>query len=152
MQLEHSPAQNRVRYRVGSSSIENENASREQTPASSIGRAPLHWWRTRNPQDFDDRHVKAIRRALLRTKIVDDGAWMRAVTGEPATAIGVALQALKVLGMKDPVIDAVVSAVLCCALEGDPAARVVILSALSRRKKIDPRCHKLKLLWRRARF
>jgi hypothetical protein len=152
MPMEHSPAQNSVRYRVGPSSIENENASQEQTPASSIERAPLHWWRTRKPQDFDDRHVKAIRTALLRTEIIDDSDWLRAVTGEPATAIGVALKALKVLGMNDPMIDAVVSAVLCCALEGDPAARVLILSALSRRKKIDPRCHKLKLLWRRARF
>jgi hypothetical protein len=98
-------AQNSLRYRVRPSSIDNENASQEQTPASSIER-PLHWWRTRKPLDFDDRHVKAIRTALLRTEIVDDGDWLRAVTGEPATAIGVALKALKVLQCRTTVLHA----------------------------------------------
>lgn len=117
-----------------------------QLPAS-----PLHWWRTRRPQSFGRHDVKAIRLALLGVR-VNDADWLRAVTGHPSTAIGVAVRHLHAYGMTSPVIDAVVSAVICCALEGNHAARVVVSSALRRRKKIDPFCHELCLLWRAARF
>ncbi|SRR5258707_9255592 len=117
-----------------------------QLPAS-----PLHWWRTRRPQSFGRRDVKAIREALLGVE-VNDVDWPLAVTGHPATAIRVAVRHLHAYGMTSPVIDAVVSAVSCCALEGNHAARVVVSSALRRRKKIDPFCHELCLLWRAARF
>ena len=114
--------------------------------------SPLHWWRTRRPHGFGRRDVKAVRAALLEVEIVNDVDWLRAVTGHPSTAIGVAVRQLNAYGMTSPVIDAVVSAVCCCALEGNPAARVVVSSALRRRKKIDPFCHELCLLWRAARF
>jgi hypothetical protein len=114
--------------------------------------SPLHWWRIRRPQGFGRHDVKAIRAALFGVEIVDDVDWLRAVAGDPATAIGVAVRQLKAYGMTSPVIDAAVSAVLCCALEGDHAARVLISSALRRRKKIDPFCHQLCLLWRAARL
>ena len=117
-----------------------------QLPAS-----PLHWWRTRRPQSFGRREVKAIREVLLGVE-VNDVDWLRAVTGHPAAAIGVAVRHLHAYGMTSPVIDAVVSAVCCCALEGNHAARVVVSSALRRRKTIDPFCHKLCLLWRAACF
>jgi hypothetical protein len=117
-----------------------------QLPAS-----PLHWWRTRRPQTFGRHEVKAIREALLGME-VNDVDWPLAVTGHPATAIGVAVRHLHAYGMTSPVIDAVVSAVCCCALEGNHAARVVVSSALRRRKKIDPFCHELCLLWRAACF
>ena len=117
-----------------------------QLPAS-----PLHWWRTRRPQTSGRREVKAIREALLGVE-VNDLDWLRAVTGNPAAAIGVAVRHLHAYGMTSPVIDAVVSAVCCCALEGNHAARVVVSSALRRRRTIDPFCHELCLLWRAARF
>jgi hypothetical protein len=119
---------------------------------SQLPGPPLHWWRTQRPQNLSRRDVKAIRAALLRIDIVHDVDWLRAATGHPAMAIGVAIKGLKVFGMTNPVVDAVVSAVLCCALEGDHAAKVLISSALRRRKKIDPRCHELSLLWISARF
>jgi hypothetical protein len=113
--------------------------------------SPLHWWRTRRPQSFGRRDVKAIREALLGVE-VNDVDWPLAVTGHPAIAIRVAVRHLHAYGMTSPVIDAVVSAVSCCALEGNHDARVAVSSALSRRKKIDPFCHELFLLWRAARF
>jgi len=96
--------------------------------------------------------VKAIRAALLGVEIVNEVDWLRAVTGHPATAIGVAIRQLSAYGMTSPVIDAAVSAVLCCAIEGNHAARVLISSALRRREKIDPLCQELIMLWRAARF
>jgi hypothetical protein len=56
----------------------------------------------------------------FRLDIVHDGDWLHAVTGDSATAIGVAIKGLKVLGMTNPVIDAAVSAVFCCAIEVTP--------------------------------
>ena len=114
--------------------------------------SPLHWWRTRRPQGFGRHDVKAIRAALLGVEIVNEVDWLRAVTGHPATAIGVAIRQRSAYGMTSPVIDAAVSAVLCCAIEGNHAARVLISSALRRREKIDPLCQELIMLWRAARF
>jgi cardiolipin synthase len=44
------------------------------------------------------------------------------------------------------------SAVLACALEGDPASAILISSALRRRSKFDPSCRQLSLLWLVAKF
>ena len=49
-------------------------------------------------------------------------------------------------------VDLALSAVLACALEGDPASPVVISSALRRRSKCDPSCLHLSLLWLGAKF
>jgi hypothetical protein len=106
----------------------------------------------RSPYDFSKRDVRAIRETLLRTDLVEDANWFRAVGGDAAQAIGIALKALKINGMRSPLSDAVMSAVLCCAVEGDPAAKVAMLSALWRRAKIDPICRGLRLRWLNARF
>jgi hypothetical protein len=146
MHAKHEHARNSDRANASQPRFRSPNEPR-QLPAS-----PLHWWRTRRPQGYGRHDVKAIRAALLEVGIVNDVDWLRAVTGDPATAIGVAVRQLNAYGMISPVTDAVVSAVLCCAIEGDHAARIVISSALRRRKKIDPLCHELCLLWRAARF
>jgi hypothetical protein len=124
---------------------------RSPNEARQLPASPLHWWRTRRPRTFGRREVKAIRGALLEIE-VNDVDWLLAVTGNPAAAVGVAVRHLHAYGMTAPVIDAVVSAVICCALEGNHAARVVVSSALRRRKEIDPPFYELCLLWRAARF
>jgi hypothetical protein len=132
--------------------LRDQVTQRELTPKDSVVFSPFHWWLTRTPQDLDRRHIRRIRPALLRTDAVDDCDWLRAATGDPAAAIGVAIRVLKVFGMTNPLTDVVMSAVLCCALEDDNASRVLISSALRRRKKIDPLCHELWLLWRNEPF
>jgi hypothetical protein len=52
----------------------------------------------------------------------------------------------------DPEIDLALSAVLACAISGDPAAAVVLSSALRRRFKKFEHCRELSLLWLEARF
>lgn len=113
---------------------------------------PTHWWRIRSPYDFSSKDVRTIREALLRTDLVKDADWFRAIGGDAAAAIGIAIKTLKNHGMRNPVTDTVISAVLCCALEEDPAAKVVMLSVLRRRAKIDPVCYGLRLRWLHARF
>lgn len=141
------------------------NAKYEQLPsarnynASQLVNVPRHtpispeaWWRTRKPQTLSRHDVKAIRGALLTKKIPNEIDWLRAVTGDPATAIGVAVRQLNSYGMTSPIVDAAVSAALCCAIEGDNAARAVVESALRRRCKIDPSCDELILCWRARSF
>ncbi len=114
-------------------------AGRIEQRSCSASTSPLYWWRTLQPKDLGRWNVRAIRAALLQVDVVDDGDWLHAVTGCPAEAIGVAIRVLKTFGMNNPITDAVVSAALCCALEGDHAARELVLSALRRRQKIGPR-------------
>jgi hypothetical protein len=142
----------RTRYR----SVDQGNQLPSCNNRSSLARRPVapptNWWRMRSPYDLGKKDVRAIREALLRSDLVGDAGWFPAVGGDAAQAIGIAIKALKISGMRNPLTDAVMSAVLCCAVEGDPAAKVVMLSALRRRAKIDPICHGLRLRWLNVRF
>jgi hypothetical protein len=144
----------RMRTTYGSVDQGNQRPS-TKVRSSLAGRLvapPTNWWRMRSPYDFSKRDVRAIRETLLRTDLVEDANWFRAVGGDSAQAIGIALKALKINGMRSPLSDAVMSAVLCCAVEGDPAEKVAMVSALGRRAKIDPICRGLRLRWLNARF
>ncbi|WP_256807402.1 hypothetical protein [Bradyrhizobium sp. Bra64] len=108
---------------------------------------PTRWWRARSPHDFSRKDIRTIREFLLRHERVADCDWLGAVGGDPATAVGIAIKGLQRHGLKNPITDAVISAILCCALEGDPTAKMVLISALRRRAKFDSRCHMLRLHW-----
>jgi len=99
---------------------------------------PTRWWRARSPHDFSRKDIRTIREFLLRHERVADCDWLGAVGGDPATAVGIAIKGLQRHGLKNPVTDAVISAILCCALEGDPTAKMVLISALRRRAKSIP--------------
>lgn len=114
--------------------------------------SPLHWWRTQRPNEFSTRDVKAVRAALLGMRIPGEPDWFRAVTGDPATAIGIAIRQLHSHGMTSAIVDAAISAVVCCAIEGNSAARSVVESALRRRRRFDPLCADIILSWRTASF
>jgi hypothetical protein len=152
MAAKHTPVPSLICHSSCRQNVSDQVAPRRRTSENSIELSPLRWWRSRAPQNLDRRHVRRIRWALLRTDPVHDCDWMRAVAGDPAAAIGVGIRILKTHGMTNPLIDVVMSAVLCCALEDDHASRVVISSALRRRRKIDPRCNDLILPWLEARF
>jgi hypothetical protein len=109
--------------------------------------SPICWWRTRKPEALNGEDIRHIRKALLMTSVSDEPDWLFAVSGDSAVAIGIAINKLKKYGMKNSITDIVISAVVCCAIEGDPAARVVILSALRRRAKIDHLCHPILMRW-----
>ncbi|WP_194460267.1 hypothetical protein [Bradyrhizobium sp. CCBAU 53421] len=151
------PVKSTPAHSLAPSSLSRLDALEQVSPRSStfqnsIELSPLVWWRTRLPQDLDRRDVKRIRAVLLRTEPINDCDWLRALTGDPAAAIGVAIRVLKFHGMVDPMTDVAMSSVLCCFLEDDRASTALIASALRRRKKIDPQCHDLWLLWRNDPF
>jgi hypothetical protein len=114
--------------------------------------SPLNWWRTRRPSALLCRGSGGIREALLGTEIHGEPDWPRAILGEAAVAIRVAVGQMKVRKITAAEVDLALSAVLACALEGDPASAILISSALRRRSKCDPPCKHLSLLWLVAKF
>ncbi len=139
-------------YKHGQEEFPTEPSIQSLRTPSPMPRSPLHWWRTLRPEDFGRSDVRAIRAILLRTSISAELDWLRAVTGDPATAIGIAVRQLNAYGMTCPIIDVALSAVLCCAIEGDGASQSVVESALRRRHNLDPSCAELIVSWRAARF
>ncbi|WP_424628459.1 hypothetical protein [Bradyrhizobium sp. SYSU BS000235] len=114
--------------------------------------SPLAWWRTRRPSVLLCRQIRGIREALLGTEIHGEYDWNRAILGDPAVAIGIAVKQMSERKITASEVDLSLSAVLACALEGDPASAIVISSALRRRSKCDPPCRHLSLLWLVARL
>lgn len=114
--------------------------------------SPLIWWRTRRPSALLRRGIGGIREALLGTEIPEEPEWSRAILGDAAVAIRIAVGQMKVRKITATEVDLALSAVLACALEGEPASAIVISSALRRRSKCDPSCKTLSLLWLVAKF
>lgn len=114
--------------------------------------SPLIWWRTRKPSPLLCRGIGGIREALLGTEIHGEPDWSRAILGDAAVAIRVAVGQMKVRKITATEVDLALSAVLACALEGDPASAILISSALRRRSKFDLTCRHLSLLWLVAKF
>jgi hypothetical protein len=114
--------------------------------------SPLDWWRTRRPSALLCRGIGGIREALLGTEIPGTMDWFRAIHGDAAIAIRVAVEQMKLRSITAVEVDLALSAVLACALEGDPASAIVISSALRRRSKCEPPCKLLSELWLVAKF
>ena len=114
--------------------------------------SPLIWWRTRKPSVFLCWGIGGIRAVLLGTEIPGEPDWSRAILGDAAVAIRVAVAQMKVRKITATEVDLALSAVLACALEADPASAILISSALRRRSKLDPSCRLLSLLWLVAKF
>jgi hypothetical protein len=139
----------------------SQHAGRSHTPIS-VNRAPLvrkHaqlspliWWRTRKPSLLLCKGIGEIREAVLGTQISGQPDWSRAILGDAAVAIRVAVEQMKVGVITATEVDLALSAVLACALEGDRASPIVISSALRRRAKDDPSCKPLSDLWLVAKF
>jgi hypothetical protein len=107
----------------------------------------MSWWRSRRPDAFSRRDVQRIRRALIGTEILGEPDWRSAILGNAPIAIGIAVRQLKSTRIGAPEVDLSLSAVLCCAIEGNAASAMVISSALRRRSKIDARCKALTNVW-----
>ncbi|MGN6311331.1 MAG: hypothetical protein ACTHNN_17460 [Xanthobacteraceae bacterium] len=114
--------------------------------------SPLIWWRTRKPTILLTRSIGKIREALLETDINGDPDWFRAILGNAPVAIRIAVEQLKANRITAIEIDFALSAVLACALEGEPTSAIVISSTLRRRAKCDPPCKILSLLWLATNF
>jgi len=98
--------------------------------------SPLAWWRTVPPSRLGATHRYALRRSLSQIAILGQPGWQRAVAGDAAEAIGIALP-LILSGESGSRLDIVMSAVLLCALQGNPAAALLLAHALDSRSHQD---------------
>jgi hypothetical protein len=130
----------------------SENRARLSLASDLAPFSPLVWWRTRRPTALLSKSIGEIRKTLLGTEIHGEADWSAAVLGEASVAIRIAVQQMKSHKITAPEVDLALSAVLACALEGEPASAIVISSALRRRSKCDPSCKTLSLLWLSAKF
>lgn len=89
---------------------------------------------------------------MIGTEIPEEPDWRSAVLGNAPIAVGVAIRQLKSKRIGAAEVDLTLSAVLCCAIEGNAASAIVVSSALRRRSKIDIRCKMLSALWLSADF
>lgn len=113
----------------------------------------LAWWRTRHPSTLSRAgNDPRLLRTAVKRKALFDPDWHDAVNGDPTAAIAIAVRAMKHLGIDAPEIDATLSAVLACAIDGDTTCPIVLSSALRRRSRIDPSCGSLAQSWLRTRF
>jgi hypothetical protein len=89
---------------------------------------------------------------MIETEIPNEPDWRRAILGSAPTAIGIADRQLKSRCIGATEVDLALSAVLCCAIEGNASSAIVISSALRRRSKIELQCKTLSELWLVADF
>jgi len=97
---------------------------------------PWDWWRTAPPGRLDATHRYALRRSLSQIAVLGEPGWQRAVAGDAAEAIGIALPIIH-SGECGSRLDIVMSAVLLCALNGNPAAALLLAHALDNRSHQD---------------
>lgn len=108
---------------------------------------PLSWWRTRRAQQFRKVDVAIARNFLERSAIIGEPHWHLGAGGDAAVAIGVALRIRRRQGEKLVLVDVAMTAVLCCALDGDVTAAVLLSTILQERAAIEPACAELSDSW-----
>jgi hypothetical protein len=116
-------------------------------PAGFERDSVLKWWRTYPPLHFCDVDADILRRAVSGSVRPTKTDWRNGITAEVTTAIGVAIERMKLREILHPDIDVALSAVLAFAIEGDDTAGIIIASGLRRRARLDPCCRRLSKLW-----
>jgi hypothetical protein len=87
------------------------------------------FWRTLAETDFDEARKAEVRAALRGTAPLNTEQWRAAARGDAPAAIGLALGILGDDARRHQ-LDVAMTAVLGCALAGDPAARIILSHAL----------------------
>jgi hypothetical protein len=98
---------------------------------SSCGEAPLAWWRTIPAKELDLSRVKIMRATLSTIVVMKEPTWRAAADGNAAAAVGLALR-LNPARSTETAYDLLMTAVVCCAAEGDAAAALTMSHVLRR--------------------
>ncbi|MDN4985569.1 hypothetical protein QY049_20620 [Bradyrhizobium sp. WYCCWR 13022] len=86
---------------------------------------PWRWWRTRAAHDLTSAARLSIRAAISRSPLLRYARWFAAANGDPAAAVGLALQ-LGAAAFGRPEFDVAMTSLALCADGGDPAARLAM--------------------------
>jgi hypothetical protein len=114
--------------------------------------SPLMWWRRIPAYEFSSFDIPTATRALQRLAIAGEPRWSCAHRRDAGDDIGAALRTLKRHGPQSVAMDLAMTAVLCSAIGGDPAAADLMAAVLRSRSAIDRHCEPLSLAWTAAGF
>jgi hypothetical protein len=92
-------------------------------------RNPLTAWRTVRAGQFTSEDLVAIKELLSRTALFGNSKWDEAVAGGVPSAIAVAVSFIPI-AVITPQIDLALTALVRFAIEGDPAAAIVLSNIL----------------------
>ena len=103
--------------------------------AESDCQHPLTWWRILRRAEFDTERKTELFKLISGIAIVNCPEWVAAQNGDPAAAIASALH----LGRQcNPALaDLAMTALALCAVDGDPAASLVLRHKLALRARTD---------------
>lgn len=105
------------------------------SPAAVRSANPLTWWRSLPPEALDLPAQRQLRAVLIAGSPLPHPGWDAATEADPAAAIGVAIAMLAEGVVYPGRLDPALSAVLLCAILGNPACRNLLVHVLSRRSR-----------------
>jgi hypothetical protein len=125
-----------VRIKLPSGTAEDRcaptcHSRRDDTIAGSTT-PPLQWWRRLRADAFTAEHIRILSRAFAGIGMIGEPRWPDAVRGHAASAVAVALGAVKASRELTPNIDLAMSTVLVPAIVGDTAAITVLVTMIER--------------------
>lgn len=90
---------------------------------------PWSLWRTLRAEQFNAQDLQTIRRLLTKTVLLGQPKWEEAARGDAPAAVAVAVSFFPMDEVTVPA-DLAMTALIRCAIEGDPAAAIVISNVL----------------------
>jgi hypothetical protein len=95
------------------------------------GCSPTRWWRSIAAPNFHLMALGAMQAAIEKVEMLSEPRWSRAVAGDAASAVGMAL-AFDRMQASSGKFDLVMTALVICASEGDATACVVLSNIIRR--------------------
>lgn len=112
--------------------------SGEDLHSTCLTNPPQHWWRLLGPHDWTDFSIWGLYDRVLDTlEFLNEPRWTEARQGDAAAAIALALKYDRP-DVHLALVDAIMSTLVVASLAGNRAARLVLIKALARRRRVDP--------------
>lgn len=100
-----------------------------EAPASR--RSSLLWWRCVRAENFHEMALRDMRLSIAKVELFSEPRWQKAVTGDAAAAIGIALS-MRPEDSFHQKFDVAMTALVVCAAEGNAAACIVLSNIIRR--------------------
>jgi hypothetical protein len=107
---------------------------------------PLSSWRTLRALDFSFHDLTSMRALLAKTTLLGQPKWAAAVAGDGPAAVAVAISFIPA-GQITPSLDLAMTALIACAIEGDPGAAIVASNILRHLPGATPSHHQIATSW-----
>jgi hypothetical protein len=108
---------------------------------------PLASWRTLRALDFSFHDLTSMRALLAKTTLLGQPKWAAAVAGDGPAAVAVAISFIPAADKITPSMDLAMTALIACAIEGDPGAAIVASNILRHLPGATSRHHQIATSW-----